>query len=443
MSRVCPLLPRMHEKATPMVHSRELLTLASGSSLAAGQTVSVNFPITMDAVRQMVIRVDLAALAGAAVFKRYVDHVAVRLIEYAELRYGQQTLQRIVPDDIVTHVNMMYSDEDRATFHDHTGGGLTPAERSARAGAVQSVYLPLVNLLRLDERNFPDGAICQRGHSEPYKLFIKFATADKFIEASSVAAADVTANAIDYTSTSAFNATLFGSSSGIYAHGYTVDDDTAKALEASAKIERRYIFNEYAGNTNSTNIASTTTLTTASRVNIGLREFGIPVKMLTGHFRWQVDLERVPGGASGTYGPSYGNYAAWYRPGGSATPIITSIAVKAGANIYLQDPESPEYLLKAERRRVMKGSSTSRAAIVPIAFSQDVWADNAIFSFVDFGQSDNISVDLVLSHGTYADLAAAATADIGASSALNAQFQPIVHNSLQLGNNAAKKSWTF
>lgn len=443
-SDVLPFLHRPHETIAPLVHSRELLSVASGS-LALGQTCSFNMPITIDALREVQLRLDLPALTGAAVFKRYVDAVAIRVIDWIEVRYGNQVLQRLVPDDIVNYTNMYYSDEDRATFYDLVGGHLSPVERSARAAAVQTVRLPIAPMLRLDERRLPDGAICTRGLSEPIKVFIKLVTADKIIEASTVAAADVLANTIDFTSTSSFNSSFLASTSGLYAHGYTFDDDMSRALEAQSKLEHRYIFDEFAGGTNSTNWAAATALDGTQKVNLAIREFSIPIKMVTLHARWQADLERVAGGASGTYGTNYGNYAAWYRPGGASQSLIGAVALKAGANIFIQDTEDPEQLMKMERRRLLKGSSTSRAAIIPIGFALDPWADNALYGFLDFAQSDNISMDVTTRNiaSTYATIGTAAIADIGVSSALNLQVQPIAHNAIQMGNRAVAKQYTF
>lgn len=394
-----PFMPRSPQVAAPFVVEHVNFQPKTGALQPGGQRITYEIDWDGDVAKNIsfVMRLDKLPLAhlagGTASFIRYVDFVGLSCWSEIEVRFGTERVQTIRPEEIYCKIMSEYPDDKKDQFARLLGGGLTPAERSARAqnNANQYIEIPLMTMLGLHYESDPSQALFIRGLGQKLQISITLNPATMWIETD----ATTTYGTGELGALIAIGAlgTTFVRSSSLNVEMYHVMDAERIQLEKIARGSRRMLISDYqyAGPGRYQHAAATSL--TAQGAVFTLTEFTLPVKTIYVLPRLTTDLAKRAGDANGSRGYTAWNLNAWYNAGGLATslPVIQSMTLAVGSNNFALRSTGVDEITHKEQARKFPGFSRP-LGLLKWTYEHEPCDENSVTGYLDFEASSNPTV---------------------------------------------------
>jgi len=442
-----PWMPKPVQVTTPFVSEVvDVQAITGSNAIQPNATVTYEIPWEGDVLKSLgfTFRCDsLIATGGTHI--AYVDLLALSCWRQITIKYGTNTLQTITPEQVFCKVMTNYNDEQKAQLLEMMGSG-TPAERRLRAAndAQQYFHLPLMTCLGNHLHSDSGQSLYVRGLGERIRITIELLPATQWIESDCTSYATGNTGVSGATDLLQLGAALVRSSS-LQCEFFHIFDKERAQLTALAKGERRILIQDYQQAGSGTNIVLGTTgiSTPGASASFRINEFTFPTQTIYILPRWSADLNRRIRGAGGTNGCNLWNVGGWYNPGGGANalPIIDTIEIRVGSNNYVQRATQISDLVKWDHANKYPG--TSLKGLLKVTLEHVPTAENSVTGFLDFEASDTpVFVAAWRAVAAFADINAAATADIGENSALDFTFVAKVVNVIRADGMQLRKPFS-
>lgn len=361
--------------ALAKAHVREVSNQVSRSqNFAPGNRVRFEVQRDFDVMTLGVLRFTRAALpvaswAGGATFTRWVDLHGLAAWTQCVVKSGTQTLQTIVPLEVLVFIQKMLDDEHRTNILRMLGQG-TPAERTATSLAAEEISCPFLTTLGLNLHGDMSQGLYVRGLNDLLSVEFTLAAANEVVET-------------DGTMPTAPLAQDMYTNGLLAVEGYHLTRAERALIAHTYKSQPFAItFRDQQFATQISFIGSTAL--NGQTISNPITNINQPVEALAFIFRWANDTGRTAGQANGTRGRNLFNLAGWLNPGGGATnEFIGNLAIRSGNNDVLAAIPAKR-LIGYQHDRDFKGLANT--AIPAVSFSFDATLVNAVLGFQSWDQ---------------------------------------------------------